>query len=131
VRALRLAAAGGAMPGRPIDPAMAARLAEAVATARGATEPEAASEAERQGAALTTAQTVALALAEEPAPVELSDRELEIAGLWADGLTRGEVAARLFISPRTVDAHLDRVRTKLGLARRRQIVEALARRTAG
>jgi predicted ATPase/DNA-binding CsgD family transcriptional regulator len=131
LRALRLAAAGGAVPGRPIDPAMAALRAQAVAAARAATEPAAASEAEREGAALTTAQTVALALEPEPPPVELSERELEIAGLWADGLTRGEVAARLFVSPRTVDAHLDRVRTKLGLARRRQIVEALARRAAG
>ncbi|MCQ4040516.1 response regulator transcription factor [Streptantibioticus rubrisoli] len=43
----------------------------------------------------------------------LSPRESEVAGLVADGLTHREIAHRLHTSVRTVDAHLDRIRSKL------------------
>jgi non-specific serine/threonine protein kinase len=51
----------------------------------------------------------------------LSDRELEIARLVADGLTNDEIALRLGISRRTVDAHLDHIRTKLGVRSRVEV----------
>jgi DNA-binding CsgD family transcriptional regulator len=48
----------------------------------------------------------------------LSDRELEVARLVADGMTNRQIAERLVISPRTVSTHLDRMYARLGLASR-------------
>ncbi|MBI4332027.1 MAG: helix-turn-helix transcriptional regulator [Chloroflexi bacterium] len=47
--------------------------------------------------------------------VSVSTRELEIARLIAEGLTSDEIAKRLTISPRTVDSHLRRIYTRLGI----------------
>jgi predicted ATPase/DNA-binding CsgD family transcriptional regulator len=52
----------------------------------------------------------------------LSSRELEIADLVAGGLTNREIAERLYISPRTVESHVDHIKAKLGFARRARIV---------
>jgi DNA-binding CsgD family transcriptional regulator len=48
----------------------------------------------------------------------LSPRELEVLGLVADGLTNHEIAARLYISERTVNRHVTTVFTKLGVNNR-------------
>src|SRR4030088_3395288 len=63
----------------------------------------------------------------DSAPVVLSRREREIAALVAEGLTNREIAARLFISERTVDGHLEHVREKLGVNTRAQIAAWLVR----
>ncbi len=39
----------------------------------------------------------------------LSAREVEVLQLVAQGLTNPQVAERLFVSPRTVDAHMQRI----------------------
>jgi DNA-binding NarL/FixJ family response regulator len=52
---------------------------------------------------------------------QLTGREAEIAGLVAQGLTNREIAARLVISQRTVESHVENILTKLGFARRTQI----------
>lgn len=48
----------------------------------------------------------------------LSRREVEVVALVATGLTNREIAGHLFISERTVDTHISRVRRKLGTTTR-------------
>ena len=48
----------------------------------------------------------------------LSDREAEVLGLVAEGLTDPEVAQRLYLSPRTVGQHLRNIYRKLGVRSR-------------
>jgi DNA-binding NarL/FixJ family response regulator len=48
-------------------------------------------------------------------PAGLSAREVEVLGLVAEGLTDAEVAARLFLSPRTISQHLRSIYNKLGV----------------
>jgi predicted ATPase/DNA-binding CsgD family transcriptional regulator len=51
----------------------------------------------------------------------LTSREWEVAQLVARGLTNRQIAARLFISERTVDTHVGRIMAKLGCANRAQV----------
>ena len=51
----------------------------------------------------------------------LSRREREIADLVAEGLSSREIAARLFISERTAEGHVESIRNKLGFRSRTQI----------
>lgn len=67
----------------------------------------------------------------------LSDRELEIFDLIGRGNTNSQIADRLHISPRTVDAHRTNIKTKLGLpdgsslVRKAVLWVELAERTGG
>ena len=56
----------------------------------------------------------------------LTPREREVLHLVAEGLTSSEIAARLFISPRTAEYHLRKVFSKLGISSRRQLRHHLA-----
>jgi DNA-binding CsgD family transcriptional regulator len=102
---------------------------------------EAATTAERIGAVPLVEEAAALArrarvsLSEptgsepEPADVDplggfgLTSREREILGLIAAGLSNGQIAAELFISPKTASVHVSRILAKLGVSGR---IEAAA-----
>lgn len=71
---------------------------------------------ERRG----TAPAVASAPLEKGAPMPdgLTEREAQVVRLVARGLTDKEIAAQLFISPRTVDGHLRNIFNKVGVGNR-------------
>jgi DNA-binding NarL/FixJ family response regulator len=52
---------------------------------------------------------------------ELTGREREVAALLAEGLTNGQLAERLFISPKTAAVHVSNILAKLGLSSRAEI----------
>ena len=54
-------------------------------------------------------------------PVRLTAREREVAALVAQGLSNRDIAARLVISARTAEAHVEHIMLKLGLNARAQI----------
>jgi predicted ATPase/DNA-binding CsgD family transcriptional regulator len=94
--------------------------------------------AEERGAAMSleTAAEYALMLT-DPGPPQrtapgagsLSARERELVTLVAQGYTDAQIAARLYISIRTVRSHLDRIRDKTGCRRRADLTRlALAER---
>ena len=51
----------------------------------------------------------------------LTRREREIAGLVAEGLGNRQIAGRLFLSKRTVDAHIEHIFAKLSFSSRTQL----------
>jgi len=57
----------------------------------------------------------------------LTPAELNVVRLVSEGLPNKDIAARLFLSARTVQAHLSHVYSKLGLASRVQLAQEAAR----
>ncbi|MGX5696847.1 LuxR C-terminal-related transcriptional regulator [Agromyces soli] len=70
-------------------------------------------------AACEGARTPLLSFTEGSEP--LTPREREIASLAAQGLSSNEIAQRLFLSPRTVNNHLQSTYTKLGIRGRHEL----------
>jgi DNA-binding CsgD family transcriptional regulator len=54
-------------------------------------------------------------------PEALTPREREVVELLAEGLTNAELAARLFISPKTAAVHVSNILAKLGMASRSEV----------
>jgi DNA-binding CsgD family transcriptional regulator len=57
---------------------------------------------------------------------QLTLREAQVAELARDGHSNKEIASRLFISASTVEYHLHKVYTKLGIVSRNQLYRVLA-----
>ncbi|MFI0448978.1 helix-turn-helix transcriptional regulator [Actinomadura sp. 6N118] len=72
--------------------------------------------------------------AARPEPVALNDltpQELRIARLVAEGVSNREVAARLFLSPRTVEYHLYKIYPKLGISSRTELARLIDHGASG
>jgi DNA-binding NarL/FixJ family response regulator len=93
IQAVRVAAAGDAL----LSPAITKRLIEEFATRSRADAP--ADGLDR-----------------------LTGREREVVALAAEGLSNGEIAGRLFVSPATAKTHVSRAMVKLGVRDRAQLV---------
>ena len=78
-----------------------------------------------QGELLATGERVRKRTAETRD--ELTPQELQIARLARDGLSNPAIGARLFLSSRTVEWHLRKVFTKLGIRSRQDLLRALPR----
>jgi DNA-binding CsgD family transcriptional regulator len=57
---------------------------------------------------------------------ELTPQEVQVARLAADGQTNPEIGAQLFLSPRTVEWHLTKMFSKLGISSRKELRSALS-----
>ncbi|MEZ5231028.1 MAG: helix-turn-helix transcriptional regulator, partial [Acidimicrobiales bacterium] len=61
--------------------------------------------------------------AEDPlVALGLSEREADVARMVAEGRTHKETGAQLFISPKTVEHHVARIRQKLGASSRAELL---------
>ncbi|WP_375373769.1 LuxR C-terminal-related transcriptional regulator [Mycobacterium sp. AZCC_0083] len=87
-----------------------------------------------EGAALSTDEAIAYAQrgrGKRKRPTSgwaaLTPTERDVVRLVSEGLANNDIAARLFVSPRTVQTHLTHVYTKLGLTSRVQLVQEAAR----
>ncbi len=74
---------------------------------------------------LATGETVRKRVAETSDSNALTAQEAQVARLARDGLSNPEIGARLFLSTRTVEWHLHKVFTKLGISSRSQLHRVL------
>ncbi len=68
-------------------------------------------------------------MAGELARFGVTRREADVLALVAEGLSNKDIAGRLYLSPRTVEKHVERLMLKTGAANRAQLA-ALASRAA-
>lgn len=67
-------------------------------------------------------ETANLDLPEKLKSYKLTKRELEIAGLIAEGKSNGEIAETLYISETTVKKHVSNIFEKMGIGRREELI---------
>ena len=61
----------------------------------------------------------------------MTAREADVLALVAEGRANREIAERLFLSPRTVEKHVERLLAKTGVARRAELAAWAARELGG
>ena len=141
-RALRLAGAAAAIRkrvGTPLGPLRERQLDRWLQRARFALRPVRAEHAFAAGNEMSLDDAVAEAIATEtgrsPTGGEereqrsrLSERELEVAALIAQGLTNKQIAERLFIATGTVERHVANILGKLDMSNRAQVAAWVAER---
>jgi DNA-binding CsgD family transcriptional regulator len=88
-----------------------------------------------EGAGLSTAEAIAYAQrgrGERKRPASgwasVTPSEHEVIRLVCEGLANKDIATRLFVSPRTVQAHLTHVYAKLDITSRAQLIQLVAHR---
>lgn len=74
-----------------------------------------------EGERLTPQQAATMGVSPRGGAAPLSERETEVAAGIHEGLSNREIAARLVLSVRTVDTHVQRILAKLGFSSRSQI----------
>jgi non-specific serine/threonine protein kinase len=128
-RTLRLMAAAGVLRkvtgSRPM-PDWSRHVTQGMATARSQLGVSRADAAWQQGASMNVQEAITYANGAAPPQIRaeinpLTDRETQVAGLIAKGMTNFEIARQLHIAARTADAHVEHIRNKLGLRSRSQI----------
>ncbi|MFC9790219.1 protein kinase [Rhodococcus sp. NPDC127528] len=94
----------------------------------------------RKGLSMSFGKAVAYALSESSEParpstdasaVSLTRRETQVADLVAQGLTNSAIAAKLVISRRTAEGHVEHILTKLGFTSRAQVAAWVVERNRG
>jgi DNA-binding CsgD family transcriptional regulator len=125
--ALKVVAAASAIRARvggefaPFYRARLERIRAAGEAALGADADRLCAEGARLGVDDATALAFGTATPRPPAPAGLSARELEVAGLVAEGLSNKAIASRLQLSVRTVESHVRHALAKVMLANRTQL----------
>jgi DNA-binding CsgD family transcriptional regulator len=111
-----------------------ADVEDTIATARNSLGDNDFDAAWSEGAALSTVEAIAYAQrgrGERKRPssgwASLTPTELDVVRLVSEGLGNKDIASRLFISPRTVQAHLTHIYNKLALTSRVQLAREAAR----
>lgn len=89
-------------------------LAEILDTVRRVAPPQSAQDHGRHLRAIPTP-------AERDALASLSERELQVVGLVAEGLSNKEISSRLALSDKTVKNHISHILAKMGLTARTQV----------
>jgi DNA-binding CsgD family transcriptional regulator len=132
--ALRLAGGARAFSrrcGSHMNEQFVGHIAPRLARAADDVGPAAADRLRAEGGRMAFTDLLAQAMAEPEPAHPLTAREREVADLVAQGLTNGQVAERLFISPRTVETHVEHVKQKLGVRTRAEVVAWVVRESSG